>query len=105
MSYIPAFVTPEHQEEYYELYDIQLETFADLLHKTRQRLFPGTTFMGLDSRTIEVLNDITRSLIYDVTDRFENKHPNYKSESDVFFSTNKVREVIKEYIAQQSTST
>ena len=61
--------------------------------------------MGLDSRTIEVLNDITRSLIYDVTDRFENKHPNYKSESDVFMPTSKVREVIKEYIAQQSTST
>jgi hypothetical protein len=105
MAYIPSFVTPEHEQEYYALFDTQLETFADLLHKTRQRLFPGTTFMGLDSRTIEVLNDITRSLIYDVNDRFEDKHPNYKSESDLFFSTSKVREVIKEYIAQQTPST
>ena len=105
MSYIPAFVTPEHQEEYYELYDIQLETFADLLHKTRQRLFPGTTFMGLDSRTIEVINDITRSLIYDVTDRFEDKHPNYKSEADVFLPTSKVREIINEAFSEHNSTT
>ena len=105
MSYIPAFVTPEHQEEYYELYDIQLETFADLLHKTRQRLFPGTTFMGLDSRTIEVLNDITRNLIYDVTDRFEDKHPNYKSESDVFIPRSSIKEAVKEAFAEHNTTT
>jgi hypothetical protein len=77
MSYLPQFVTTEHEEEYYELFDIQLSTFSDLLHK-----------------------DITRSIIYDVNDQFEDKYPQYKQESDIFVPRTHIKETMLEALKE-----
>jgi hypothetical protein len=100
MSYLPQFVTPEHEEEYHDIFDIQLSTFSDLLHKVREELFPGIGFENLTPKNLEVINDITRSLIYDVNDRFEDKYPQYKEESDIFVSRTNIKETMLEALKE-----
>jgi predicted DNA-binding protein YlxM (UPF0122 family) len=100
MSYLPKFVIPEHEEEYYELYDIQLDTFAALLRKTALSLFPGYKLDQLTPKSLEVLNDITRSIIYDVNDRFEDKYPQYKEESDIFVPRAHIKETMLEALKE-----
>jgi predicted DNA-binding protein YlxM (UPF0122 family) len=100
MSYLPQFVTTEHEEEYYELFDTQLDTFSALLRKTAQALFPGYKLDQLTPKNIEVLNDITRSLIYDVNDIFEGKYPQYKQECDIFVPRNSIKETMLEALKE-----
>jgi hypothetical protein len=100
MSYLPKFVTPEHEEEYYELFDIQLSTFSDLLDKVRETLYPGYDFAHLTPKSLEVINDMTRSLTYDVNDRFEDKYPQYKEESDIFVSRTNIKETMLEALKE-----
>jgi hypothetical protein len=100
MSYLPQFVTPEHEEEYYELFDIQLDTFSDLLHKVREEIFPGIGFENLSAKNLEVINDITRSIIYDVNDSFESKYPQYKQESDIFVPRSHIKETMLEALKE-----
>ena len=100
MSYLPKFVTEDHEEEFYELFDIQLDTFSALLRKTAQALFPGYKLDQLTPKNIEVLNDITRSLIYDVNESFEETHPQYKSESDLFISPRSLKETMLEALKE-----
>jgi predicted DNA-binding protein YlxM (UPF0122 family) len=100
MSYLPQFVTTEHEEEYYELFDIQLDTFSALLRKVREELFPGYKLDQLTPKSLEVLNDITRSIIYDVNDSFEEKYPQYKQESDIFVPRTHIKETMLEALKE-----
>ena len=48
-------------------------------------MFPNTSWNGLTAKSIEVINDIVTTLLYDVYVEFKSKHPEYKTEDDDIF--------------------
>jgi hypothetical protein len=48
-------------------------------------MFPGTSWNGLTSGHMEVINDIVQNLLYDVDRKFKETHQDYKTEDDELF--------------------
>jgi len=48
-------------------------------------MFPNTSWNGLTSKSIEVINDIVQNLLYDVDRKFKETHQDYKTEDDELF--------------------
>ena len=48
-------------------------------------MFPNTSWNGLTSKSIEVINDIVTNLLYDVDRKFKETHQDYKTEDDELF--------------------
>ena len=105
---LPVFKSAEDQSEYAELFEQQVATYERLFHLTKQQFFPGYYYERLDGRTLHVLREITTEVMYNTTEAFEKKHPEYKKETDVFIPRSTIKETVKEafdeYIDNISTS-
>jgi hypothetical protein len=100
MTIIPDFKTPEDSNAFYQLFEDKLEERAYLINKTAEALFPRYKLHGLDGRTLKVVSDLTESILYSCTDVFEDKHPEYKSECDVFIPRASIKEAVKEALTE-----
>ena len=101
---IPNFKSNEDWEAYTLLFDKIWFTKKALLERVKDDLFLGTSWNGLSSGHMEVINGIVQSLLYDVEFEFEKTHPDYKHHDEVFipyrsFKEN-VAEALKEAMAQ-----
>ena len=105
---LPNFNSPEDQSEYAGLFEQQVATYWKLFHLTKEQFFPGYYYQSLDGRILGVLREITTEVMYNTTEAFEKKHPEYKKETDVFIPRSTIKETVKEafdeYIDNISTS-
>lgn len=82
---IPNFKSQEDWEEFTSLFDARWHCKKALLDRVKDDMFPGTSWHGLTSGHMEVINDITQSLLYDVEYTFKDKYPEYKTDDDEIF--------------------
>ena len=85
MSYIPNFNSNQDWEDFTLLFDKRWHCKKALLDRVKDDMFPNTSWAGLTSGHMEVINDIVQSLLYDVDVEFKSKHPEYKTEDDDIF--------------------
>ena len=82
---IPNFKSQEDWEAFTSLFDARWHCKKALLDRVKDDMFPDTSWHGLSSGHMEVINDIVQSLLYDVEFTFKESHPDYKNEDDELF--------------------
>ena len=82
---IPHFKSQHDWEAFTQIFDSQWHCKKALLDRVKDDLFPGTSWNGLTSGHMEVINDIVQNLLYDVDRKFKETHQDYKTEDDDVF--------------------
>ena len=82
---IPNFKSQEDWEEFAALFDSRWHCKKALLDCVKDDMFPGYGWQSLPPSSIETINDITQSLLYDVEFTFKESHPDYKNADDELF--------------------
>ena len=84
---IPLFKTKDHEQEFNELFAKKAIGYVKLLTLVRDQMFPEQHYKweNLQGHTIEVIRDITQSLVYEVDSAFKTNHPEYKTQDDEIF--------------------
>ena len=82
---IPSFNSIDHYKEFVDLFRERWEVKFELLNIVRDDMFPNYEWETLTPQTLETINDITQSLLYDVEYKFKASHPEYKDEEDELF--------------------
>ena len=95
---IPNFKTENDRREYFTLFNRQLDVYALLFEATVKRLFgheyPAVSISG---QSLETVDSITRSLLYDVEREFCEGNPEYKSENeDIFMTRRNIQDLVKQ---------
>ena len=100
---IPNFKSQEDWEAFTMMFDSRWHCKKALLDRVKDDMFPGYGWQSLPPSSIETINDIVQSLLYDVEYEFKENHPEYKTEDDEMFIPRRsfkedVTEVITEAI-------
>ena len=100
---IPNFKSQEDWEEFTSLFDARWHCKKALLDRVKDDMYPGYKWQSLPPHSVETINDIVQSLLYDVEYTFKEKYPEYKNEDDEMFIPRRtfkedVTEVITEAI-------
>ena len=82
---IPNFKSQHDWEAFTQIFDNQWHCKRALLNRVKDDLFPNTSWNGLSSGHMEVINDIVSNLLYDVETEFKKTHQDYKTEDDDVF--------------------
>jgi len=82
---IPHFKSNHDWEAFTQIFDSQWHCKRALLNRVKDDLFPGTSWNGLTSGHMEVINDIVQNLLYDVDRKFKETHQDYKTDDDEMF--------------------
>jgi hypothetical protein len=95
---IPHFKTEDDRREYFAIYNRQLDMYVRLFENTVKRLF-GPEYKPdiITAPSLEIVDSITRSLLYEVEREFCEGNPEYKAEDDdIFFSKRNIREIVEQ---------
>lgn len=106
---IPNFKTNQDWEAFTSMFDARWHCKKALLDRVKDDMYPGYNWDTLQPKTLEVINDIVQSLLYDVEMEFEEKFPDYKREGDDIFIPRKsfkenVTEALKDALATGRTT-
>ena len=82
---IPNFKSVQDCNEFIELFDDRWQVKFECLNRVKDDMFPGYGWQSLPPSSIETINDIVQSLLYDVEWTFKDKHPEYKTDDDELF--------------------
>ena len=82
---IPDFKSQEDWEAFTGMFDARWHCKKALLDRVKDDMFPGYNWDQLQGQTIETINNIVGSLLYDVETTFKESHPDYKTEDDEIF--------------------
>ena len=82
---IPHFKSNHDWEAFTQIFDNQWHCKRALLNRVKDDLFPNTSWNGLTSGHMEVINDIVQNLLYDVDRKFKETHQDYKTDDDEMF--------------------
>ena len=82
---IPNFKSQQDWEAFTQIFDSQWHYKKALLDRVKDDMFPNTSWNGLTSKSIEVINDIVSNLVYEVEREFKENHPEYKTSDDEMF--------------------
>ena len=82
---IPHFKSNHDWEAFTQIFDSQWHCKKALLDRVKDDMFPNTSWNGLTSGHMEVINDIVTNLLYDVDRKFKETHQDYKTEDDDLF--------------------
>ena len=82
---IPHFKSNHDWEAFTQIFDNQWHCKKALLNRVKDDLFPNTSWNGLTSGHMEVINDIVQNLLYDVDRKFKETHQDYKTDDDEMF--------------------
>jgi len=82
---IPHFKSNHDWEAFTSIFDAQWHCKRALLDRVKDDMFPNTSWNGLTSGHMEVINDIVQNLLYDVDRQFKETHQDYKTEDDDVF--------------------
>ena len=105
---IPNFKSNHDWEAFTQIFDSQWHCKRALLNSVKDDLFPNTSWNGLTSGHMEVINDIVQNLLYDVDRKFKETHQDYKTDDDEIFIPYKsfkenVAEAMKEALEKHDT--
>ncbi len=99
---ITNFKSPDHETEYYKIYDQKVDQRYYMLQKVLQVFYKRNDHVFLetiDSRTLQVFVDLTSTLTYETDSDFKDVYPEYQDDIDGMFFT-KVKETIIDAIAE-----
>ena len=82
---IPNFKSHDDWQEYLNIFDDQWQCKLALLNRVKDDMFPGYNWDQLQPQTLEVINDMVQSMLYDVDRQFKETHQDYKTEDDEMF--------------------
>jgi len=82
---IPNFKSQDDWQEYLNTFDDQWQCKLALLNRVKDDMFPGYNWDQLQPQTLEVINDMVQSMLYDVDRQFKETHQDYKTEDDEMF--------------------
>ena len=82
---IPNFKSQHDWEAFTQIFDSQWHCKKALLDRVKDDMFPNTSWNGLTSKSIEVIDDIVTNLLYDVERQFKETHQDYKTADDDMF--------------------
>jgi hypothetical protein len=82
---IPHFKSQHDWEAFTQIFDSQWHCKLALLNRVKDDMFPGFEWHSLTPKSIETINDIVTSLLYDVDRKFKETHQDYKTEDDELF--------------------
>jgi len=82
---IPNFKSNHDWEAFTSIFDSQWHCKKALLNRVKDDLFPGYNWDQLQPQTLEVINDMVQSMLYDVDRQFKETHQDYKTEDDEIF--------------------
>ena len=82
---IPNFKSNHGWEAFTQIFDSQWHCKRALLNRVKDDMFPNTSWNGLTAKSIEVINDIVTTLLYDVEREFKETHQDYKTADDDLF--------------------
>lgn len=98
---IPNFKSVEDWQNYEEIFKDRWDAKKALLECVRNDLFPGCSWRHLQPKTVEVINDIVQTMLYDTDYDFEKQYPDYKKdEDDIFMPRSSIKEIINEAIKE-----
>ena len=96
---IPNFKSIDDYQEFVNLFDDRWQVKFQLLNRVKDDMFPEYNWDQVQGQTLETINDITQSLLYDVEYTFKEKHPDYKTEDDdIFIPRESFKETVKKAI-------
>jgi len=82
---IPHFKSQQDWEAFTQIFDSQWHCKKALLERVKDDMYPKYRWEELTAGTLEVINDITQSLLYDVDRQFKETHQDYKTDDDDIF--------------------
>jgi hypothetical protein len=82
---IPHFKSNHDWEAFTQIFDSQWHCRRALLNRVKDDMFPGYEWNRLTPKTLEVINDMVQSMLYDVDRQFKETHQDYKTEDDELF--------------------
>mgnify|MGYP000025696591 CR=1 FL=1 len=83
---IPHFKSQHDWEAFTQIFDSQWHCKRALLNRVKNDLFPEyKSWHQLQPKTLEVINDMVQSMLYDVDRQFKETHQDYKTEEDDIF--------------------
>ena len=101
---ISNFKSPDHETEYYKIYDEKVKQRYYMLQQLLQAFYNRSDYVRLetvDGRTLQVLVDLASTLTYETDSDFKDVHPEYQDDIDgMFLTRDKVKETIIEAIAE-----
>ena len=99
---IPNFKSQHDWEAFTQIFDSQWHCKKALLDRVRDDMFPGCHgWSSLQPHTLEVINDIVQSLLYDVEYTFCQRYPEYdKDRDDVFIPRKSFKEDVTEALKE-----
>jgi hypothetical protein len=82
---IPHFKSQHDWEAFTQIFDSQWHCKRALLNRVKDDMFPGYEWNTLTPKTLEVINDMVQTMLYDVDRKFKETHQDYKTEDDELF--------------------
>ena len=82
---IPHFKSNHDWEAFTQIFDSQWHCKKALLNRVKDDMFPNTSWNGLSSGHMEVINDLVTNLLYEVEREFKETRPEYKTSDDELF--------------------
>jgi len=82
---IPNFKNKEDCDVFLKMFEDRLAVKVAMLNLVKEELFPNHKWTSIPPSSLETINDITQSLLYDVEYTFKVEHPEYKTEDDEMF--------------------
>ena len=83
---IPNFKSQDDYQEFLNLFYDRWQVKLTLLNRVKDDMYPNYKWESLPPSTLETINDITQSLLYDVETTFYKDYPQYEEDrmDDVF---------------------
>jgi hypothetical protein len=100
---LPDFKNGDDEILYYEIFEENLTAYKFMLDKVKEELYGKGTgnYSNLPGSCFEVVNDITRSLMYQTSTQFKYSKPEYKDQLDeVFIPHRDLKTAIKEALQE-----
>ena len=82
---IPNFKSQDDWQEFLNIFDDQWQCKKALLDRVKDDLFPGYEWQTLQPKTLEIINDMVQSMLYDVDRTFKETHQDYRTADDDIF--------------------
>jgi len=82
---IPNFKNKEDCDVFLKMFEDRLAVKVAMLNRVKEELYPKFEWVSLPPSSLETINDITQSLLYDVEYTFCQRYPEYDNDRDDVF--------------------
>ena len=99
---IPNFKNKEDCDVFLKMFEDRLAVKVAMLNRVKGELYPGFEWVSLPPSSLETINDITQSLLYDVELTFCKDYPEYDQDrlDDVFIPRRSFKEDVTEALLE-----